>query len=62
MQGDRGELDSRGRLKFCTLLEFHLRDIVISLVSYIYDSFKMVFDCLLVVVDVFEVVVGRSFF
>ena len=32
--------------------------IVISLVSYIYDSFKMVFDCLLVVVDVFEVVVG----
>ena len=32
--------------------------IVISLVSYIYDLCKMVFDCLLVVVDVFEVVVG----
>ena len=27
-------------------------------VSCIYDSFKMVFDSLLVVVDVFEVVVG----
>ena len=29
---------------------------MISLVLDIYDSFKMVFDCLWVVVDVFEVV------
>ena len=34
------------------------RHIVISLVLGIYGLFKMVFDCLLVVVDVFEVVVG----
>ena len=40
---------------FCSLLEFHLRDIL--LVFYIYGLFKMVFDCLWVVVDLFEVVV-----
>ena len=27
IQGDLGELDSRGRLRFCSLLECHLRDI-----------------------------------
>ena len=60
MQGDHGELDSRGRLKFCSLLEFHLRDILSSRLFHTFLTclIKMVFDCFLVVVDVFEVVVG----
>ena len=43
------------RLRFSSLIEFHLRDI--SRALDIYGLFKMVFDCLWVVVDVFEVVV-----
>ena len=56
--------DSRGRLRFCSLLEFHLRVILSScLFFYICGLFKMVFDCLWVVVAFFEVVVDgcRSF-
>ena len=61
---DHGEQDSRGRLRFCSLLEFHLRGILSScLFFYVCGLFKMVFDCLWVVVEFFEVVVNgcRSF-
>ena len=43
---------------FVHFSKFHLRDIVISLGSDIYGLFKMVFDYLWVVVDVFEVFIG----
>ena len=47
-----------GRLRFCSLLEFHLRDILSScLLNYVCGLFKMVFDCLWVVIEFFEVVV-----
>ena len=55
-------MPSRGRLRFCSILEYHLRDIVISLVLDIYGLFKMVMysiDCGLFVVA-FEVVVEFS--
>ena len=59
MQGDHGKQDSRGRLKFCTLLEFHLRDILSSRLFHVFMTcLRWYVDCLLVVVDVFEVVVG----
>ena len=43
----------------CSILVFRVRDMLSSrLISDIYTSFQMVLDCLRVVVDVFEVVVG----
>ena len=46
------------RPHFCSILAFHVRDMLSSrLISDIYTSFSMVLDCLLVVVDIFEVVV-----
>ena len=43
----------------CPILVFHVRDMLSSrLISDIYTLPKMVLDCLQVVVDVFEMVVG----
>ena len=54
MQGDLGEWDCRGRFRFHSLLEFQLCDIMSSrLFLDIYDLFKMAFDYLWAVVDVF---------
>ena len=48
-----------GKWMFCPILVFHVHDILSSrLISDIYTLFQMVLDCLRVVVDVFEVVVG----
>ena len=48
----------QGEVEVCSLLEFHLRDMLRSrLLLDSYGLFKMVFDCLWVVLDVFEVVV-----
>ena len=44
---------------FCSILVFRVRDMLSSRpISDIYTLFQMVLDCLRVVVDVFEVVVG----
>ena len=58
------EQDFMRRWRFCSILVFHVCDMLSSRLSLdIYALFKMVLDCLWVVVEIFEVVVGgfRSF-
>ena len=44
---------------FCSILVFHVRDMLSSrLISDIYTLFQVLLDWLQVIVDVFEVVVG----
>ena len=51
---DQREYDFRGRWRFCSILVFHVCDVVVS--PY-FRYLCLLLDCLRVAVDVFEVVV-----
>ena len=55
---DQGEYDFRGRWRFCSILVFHVCDMLSSRLIFMYFRYLcLLLDCLRVAVDVFEVVV-----